>query len=71
MKAVILLCVAIFAGNHALAQDRGSAQETQTLGYWVDPSTGLMWAGKDNGKAVTWHKAASYCRNTRLAGYSD
>lgn len=26
---------------------------------------------KDNGKAVTWHKALSYCRNLRLAGYSD
>lgn len=40
-------------------------------GYWVDPSTGLIWAAKDNGKAVTWHKAVSYCRNLRLAGYTD
>jgi hypothetical protein len=29
-----------------------------------------MWAGQDNGIAVTWHKAASYCRNLRLAGHS-
>ncbi len=47
------------------------AQETQARGYWVDPSTGLMWAAKDNGKRVGWHKAAKYCRNLRLAGYSD
>jgi hypothetical protein len=40
-------------------------------GYWVDPSTGLMWAGKDNGKDVNWHKAMKYCRNLSLAGYSD
>jgi len=38
---------------------------------WVDPSTGLMWAGEDNGKDVNWHKAMKYCRDLRLAGYSD
>jgi hypothetical protein len=47
------------------------AQETQARGYWVDPSTGLMWAAKDNGVAVSWHKAASYCGNLRLAAHSD
>jgi len=34
-------------------------QETQKSGYWIDPSTGLMWAGKDNGKDVSWKKAMS------------
>jgi hypothetical protein len=48
-----------------------AAQETQTRGYWVDPATGLMWAAKDNGKDVTWKQAVKYCRNLRLAGYSD
>jgi hypothetical protein len=38
---------------------------------WTDPSTGLMWAGKDNGKDVSWKKAMKYCRDLRLAGYSD
>lgn len=47
------------------------AQETQARGYWVDPFTGLMWAAKDNGKRVSWHKATKYCRRLRLAGYSD
>lgn len=41
------------------------------LGYWIDPSTGLMWATKDNGRDVTWSNATKYCRNLRLAGYSD
>ena len=34
-------------------------------GYWVDPSTSLMWAGKDNGKDVSWNKAMKYCRDLR------
>ena len=40
-------------------------------GYWTDPATTLMWAGKDSGRDVTWGKALKYCRNLRLAGYSD
>jgi hypothetical protein len=48
-----------------------SAPETQARGYWIDPSTGLMWAGKDNGIAVTWHKAENYCHNLRLEGHSN
>jgi len=47
------------------------AQETQTRGYWFDPTTGLMWAAKDNGKDVNWHDADKYCRKLRVAGYSD
>ena len=52
------------------ASSYGSA-ETQVRGYWADPSTGLMWAGKDNGKDVKWKNAVKYCRDLRLAGYSD
>jgi hypothetical protein len=51
--------------------NQNSAQETQVRGYWVDPATGLMWAGKDNGKDVSWKGAVKYCRNLKLAGYSD
>jgi hypothetical protein len=40
-------------------------------GFWIDPSTGLMWAGKDNGKDVSWKGGVKYCRDLRLAGYSD
>jgi hypothetical protein len=54
------------------AQQRSTAvQETQARGYWIDPSTGLMWAGKDNGKDVSWGKAMKYCRTLHLASYSD
>jgi hypothetical protein len=60
------------ARREAQAQEEQKlAQETHSRGYWVDPATKLMWEGQDNGVAVTWHKAASYCRNLRLAGHSD
>lgn len=47
------------------------AKDTQERGYWIDPSTALMWPARDNGKRVSWHKAKKYCHNLRLAGYSD
>jgi hypothetical protein len=30
-----------------------------------------MWAGKDNGKDVNLRLATKYCKDLRLAGYSD
>jgi hypothetical protein len=61
----------MIAGAQSSTEGRGLAKETQVRGYWIDPSTGLMWAGKDNGKDVKWGKAMTYCRDLRLAGYSD
>jgi Protein of unknown function (DUF1566) len=58
-------------GAQSRKDDRGSVQEGALPAYWADPATGLMWPAKDNGKAVTWHAARKYCRNLRLAGYSD
>jgi Protein of unknown function (DUF1566) len=68
---ILLSIVTTIAGAQSPTEGRGQAQETQVRGYWIDPSTGLMWAGKDNGKDVNWDKARKYCRNLRLAGYSD
>jgi hypothetical protein len=47
------------------------AQDKQSRGVWVDPSTSLMWAGKDNGKDVSWRQAVKYCHGLRLDSYSD
>jgi hypothetical protein len=47
------------------------SQETPAGGVWADPATGLMWAGKDSGKDVSFKSAVKYCRDLRLAGYSD
>jgi Protein of unknown function (DUF1566) len=68
---VLLSVLTTVAVAQSPGNDRGGAQETQVRGYWLDPSTGLMWAGKDNGKDVSWKKAVKYCRDLRLGGYSD
>lgn len=73
MKSAILLFVAaIICGTQFSAEAQRSAPDTQLLlGYWIDPSTGLMWTKTDNGRDVSWKAAMKYCRNLRLAGYSD
>lgn len=68
---IFLLTVALIAGAQHSKENLTLSKETQSNGYWVDPSTGMMWAAKDNGKDVNWHKASNYCRDLRLAGYSD
>jgi hypothetical protein len=68
---LILLSIVGMVGAQSANGGRTLAQETQARGYWVDPSTGLMWARRDSGKDVSWKKATKYCRDLRLAGYSD
>jgi hypothetical protein len=71
---VILICfsvVTVTCGAQSPANDRISAQETNPRGYWIDPSTGLMWTAKDNGHDIKWGTAMKYCQNLNLAGYSD
>jgi hypothetical protein len=49
-----------------------AALDTRARGYWVDPSTGLTWAGKDNfGRDLNWRQASKYCADLRLAGYTN
>ena len=69
--SAILLLVAAIPARLQSAQEGSSPQEIRTRGYWIDPSTGLMWAGKDNGKDVSWNEAMKYCHALRLEGHSD
>jgi hypothetical protein len=63
-KVVLLL----LAGSAIL----GRAQSLQDgKDSWTDPSTGLTWAARDNGKDVSWNGAVKYCRTSRIGGYSD
>jgi len=71
VAALLLSVAAIQASAQSAPESQSRAPETQVRGVWTDPSTGLMWAGKDNGKDVRWKGAVKYCRNLRLAGYSD
>ncbi|MBS1813112.1 MAG: DUF1566 domain-containing protein [Acidobacteria bacterium] len=63
---VLLLGVIVMASAEHPSTQKKDNQET-----WIDPATGLMWAGQDNGREVRWYKANRYCRNLRLGGYSD
>jgi len=70
--AALLLSIAAIQGSAQSAPEGQSrAPETQARGVWTDPSTGLMWAGRDNGRDVSWKGAVKYCGDLRLAGYSD
>jgi hypothetical protein len=70
--AVLLLSVAAIQGSAQSARESQSHEpEAQARGVWTDPSTGLMWAGRDNGRDVSWKGAVKYCRDFRLAGYSN
>lgn len=72
MAVLILFSViSTVAGAQSTQGDQSRVLETQAPGYWTDPVTGLKWAGKDNGKAVNWQRAKKFCRDSRLAGYSD
>ncbi|HTJ31557.1 MAG TPA: DUF1566 domain-containing protein, partial [Acidobacteriaceae bacterium] len=67
----VVLCIAAASGAQSSKEVQAPEQGTQARGYWIDPSTNLMWAGKDNGTDISWKKAVKYCRNLRLANYSD
>src|SRR5215208_5131254 len=67
----LLPVVAILSTAQSPTANPNQAQQARERDYWIDPSTRLMWAGKDNGKDVSWKKAVKYCRDLRLAGYSD
>jgi hypothetical protein len=69
--ALILLLIAVtIAGAQRSTEDQRMSPDTQTRGYWVDTS-GFVWAGKDNGKDVSWNQATKYCHDPWLAGYSN
>jgi hypothetical protein len=68
---MITFAAAMTVAAQSPKEDPTTPPQTQARGYWTDPSTRLMWAAKDNGKDVSWKNAVKYCRNLRLAGYSD
>jgi hypothetical protein len=67
----ILTITTILAEAQLVSKDKNSVQEKQSRGIWTDPSTGLIWAEKDNGRDISWKGAMHYCRALRLDGYSD
>jgi len=70
-ESFLLIAVTVALLIHAGPSQRAIAQNRPTQSVWIDPSTGLMWAAKDNGKDVSWRKAMKYCRDLHLNGHSD
>jgi Protein of unknown function (DUF1566) len=60
---LLLLAVSAIYGRAQSSQDAKDS--------WIDPSTGLTWAARDNGKDVSWKGAMKYCQNLRIGGFSD
>ncbi len=60
---LLLLAVSAILGRAQSSQDGKDS--------WADPSTGLTWAARDNGKDVSWKGAMKYSRNLRIGGFSD
>lgn len=71
ISVIVLLTSHTFSGAQSRKENDALVQQTQERGYWVDQSSGLMWAAKDNGKNVNWHQATSYCQKLRVGGYAD
>jgi hypothetical protein len=57
--------------NEPPAPKHPSIHEKDPPESWIDPVTGLMWAGKDNGRDISWRAATKYCGELRLGGYVD
>jgi hypothetical protein len=70
-SALLLAAVTVAATISIRSPERAVAQDKQMKAIWVDPSTGLMWTGKDNGKDISWRAAMKYCHRLRLNGLSD
>jgi len=75
MQAMVVLALSLIVarvtGAQSAPEGQRTAQDTQTHGFWTDPSTGLIWAAKDSGKDVSFKSAVKYCRDLRVVGYSD
>ncbi len=54
--------------NEVPSDERFIANNNGTV---LDLTTNLMWAAKDNGSAISWRDAKSYCENYRGGGYTD
>lgn len=67
---LLLSVVTIQALSQSASESQNRTPEDRERGVWIDPS-GLMWTAKDNGKNVSWKGAVNYCRDLRLAGYSN
>jgi hypothetical protein len=71
--------IAITQGGQELVQislksahdQRLATAEATAHPTWIDPTTGLEWARRDNNTNVTWSEASRYCSGLRLGSYTN
>ena len=72
MALLLALLPVVVGAQSESSTQRQRVPDTRMSGYWVDPSTGLMWVGRDNfDRDLNWHRAMKYCHDLQLAGYAD
>jgi tetratricopeptide (TPR) repeat protein len=65
IRPALILLLAALVGSQSFA-----AASNDPTTWWPDPTTGLMWAGQQTQKAMTWQEATNYCAALQLGGYS-
>lgn len=71
-KCLLSLIMSLgIASGQTGASSEPHMPDSSVDGYWLDKTTGLSWANKDNGDDANWHTAAAYCKELRVAGYTD
>jgi len=75
---VVMMVAAILMGTFIVAKSSPAGEKARDghfiaydNGTVLDTRTKLMWAEKDNGSALSWSDARSYCKDYRGGGYTD
>jgi hypothetical protein len=68
LLAITVLCVGACG---VMGQDSKPVAGADSKAVWIDSATGLTWAVKDNGTAVSPNEAFNYCKSLRSGGFSD
>ena len=75
---VAIMVAAILIGTFITAKSSTAGEKAKDgcfiaydNGTVLDTKTKLMWAAKDNGNAINWTDAKSYCENYHGGGYTD
>jgi hypothetical protein len=68
LLAATILCLGTCG---LMGQDSKPAAGADSKAVWKDSATGLTWAAKDNGAAVSPNEAFNYCSKLQSGGFSD
>lgn len=71
-RLIIGMLLVVFMGAFVLTQTAAAARFINNGdGTITDTQTNLMWAAQDNGSAINWYDAESYCKSFNKGGHSQ